>query len=75
LEVLSVQPDSPAFRGNVRPKDAIVEIDGASVAENKLGVFDLLSLLEGTRAFKVTVERDGQLTEANIVPEAPPAAL
>jgi hypothetical protein len=69
LEVLAVQPGSPAFRANIRPGDAIVQINAASVAREKLGVFDLLPLLSGSRAINMTIDRNGILTGATISPE------
>ncbi len=69
LDVLSVQPDSAAFRSGIRPGDAILYINGRSVVGEGLGVFDLTPLLAGPHALDLTLDRKGRSIRVEILPD------
>lgn len=71
LKVLSVKPASAAEAAGLRAGDSIVAIDGLSVPQNHLGLYNLSPFAYGTKSFTLTVERAGQKRVITIVPKAP----
>ena len=57
LTVLNVRAGSPAAAAGVLAGDAIIAVNGASVPEQQLGVYDLKPLLFETKPLELTIRR------------------
>ena len=68
IAVLSVAAGSPAAAAGVRVGDRVVAIDGRSVRDAKLGVFDLTPLRFGTVPFRLSLVRADTLLEVVVRP-------
>jgi hypothetical protein len=69
IEVLSVAEGSPAATAGAVAGDAIIAIEGQSVARMELGASDLTPYFYQPKAFHLTVTRGGQPHEITIRPE------
>jgi predicted aspartyl protease len=67
--VLSVLAGSQAEAAGVLAKDAIIAVNGVSVADGRLGVFDLDPLRYGTKAFELTIRRGDRVLTIRITPK------
>ncbi len=67
VEVISVEPNGPAYRAGIREGDLVVALNGASVGS----VDDIHHMLTGYRpdaTIKLTILRDGTRREIPVVP-------
>jgi len=73
--VLSVVPGSPAAQAGLRPGTIVVAVNGTAVGAGRLGLYDLLPYVSGTRAYTLTVRDGGGMHTVTIVPRdiMPPA--
>jgi C-terminal processing protease CtpA/Prc len=68
ITVLSVMAGSPAETAGVLAGDTIVGVNGVSVPDEKLGVFDLEPLRYGMRPFELIIRRGGLTLTVSIAP-------
>jgi S1-C subfamily serine protease len=67
VEIVSVEPDSPAARGGVRPDDILVSVDGERVAD--VGTLQRLMTAERIgRRVSVRVVRGGDAVDLDVTP-------
>jgi hypothetical protein len=68
ITVLAVAPNSPAAEAGIRAGDAITQVQGISVRDRGLGVFDLSPLILGKKPFVLMVMRNDRLFQVNVTP-------
>ncbi|MGI9169582.1 MAG: aspartyl protease family protein [Caulobacteraceae bacterium] len=68
FSVLSVTPGSPAAKAGIVAKDLIVAVDGRSVAEQRLGIFDLAAPRFDIDPIALQIKRGPDLINTIVVP-------
>lgn len=66
--ILNVIHGSAADSDGIRAGDAIIEVNGVSVADRHLGVFDLAPLSKARAPLVLTLRRDGRAVKLTVVP-------